>query len=351
MKNRTREYFTPRAANRVSTDPHLTRFADWQILRASFPFLDTPNRSVQTAIAASFSPQAHNPADQAGKKAGNKDSAGMTPPDPLTGRQEAANGSPPAESAASLTRQGWAALEQGEPQQAVQHFRRALRLRPNHAAARSGIVEALKARQPVYRWLLGWFFWLSRFQPSTQIAVMIVAFLALRLINGVAAEYREWAPYLWPVLIVIFGLCMLLGLASPLFDVLLRLDPVGEKSLDEDQRRGANLMLFNLLAPLPLLVWFLMTADGLGIVGWILLTMVALPSSAIYRVAAGWPRWSMTAITLATVGMISPLLFASLLGLTNWAEADRSHWIKLSVYSLIAAQLAATVLLAFRGKR
>lgn len=275
----------------------------------------------------------------------------MTPPDPLTGRPEAAEGAPPAESAAALTRQGWAALEQGEPQQAVQHFRRALRLRPNHAAARSGIVEALKARQPVYRWLLGWFFWLARFQPSTQIAVMIVAFLALRLLSGIAAEYREWAPYLWPVLIVIFGGCLLSGLASPLFDVLLRLDPVGEKSLDEDQRRGANLLLFNLLAPAPLLAWFVLMANGPGIVAGILLTMTALPSSAIYRVAAGWPRWTMTAITLAAVGMISPLLIAAILELPNWQEAERANWIKLSVYSLIATQLAATVLLAFRGKR
>ena len=276
----------------------------------------------------------------------------MTPPDPLAGiGHEAGTGAPPAESAVSLTNQGWAALEQGEPQQAMQHFRRALRLRPNHAPARNGVVEALKARQPLYRWLLGWFFWMARFQPSTQIGVMIVAFLALRLISYLAQEYSEWAPFLWPVLIVLFGICLLSGLASPLFDVLLRLDPVGEKSLDDDQRRGADLLLFNLLAPLPLLAWFALTNNGPGIVASILLTMTSLPSSAIYRCAAGWPRWSMIGITLAVIAMIAPLLFAALFDIPGWPDADRSNWIKFSVYALIVAQVFATTLLATQWKR
>jgi tetratricopeptide (TPR) repeat protein len=274
----------------------------------------------------------------------------MTSPDPLANRRAAnpeSDFSQPtaaAEVAVALTNQGWAALEQGEPQQAVQHFRRALRLRPNYSRARSGIVEALKAHHPLYRQLLSWFFWLSRFQPATQIGVMLAAFLAIRLIMVVGGES------VWPLSLAFLGVCVLLGLASPLFDVLLRIDPDGGQSLDADQRRGANLLLFNLLAPLPLILWFSLTNNGLGIVTWILFTLTSLPSSAIYRCRAGWPRWTMIVITTAVLAMITPLLVGALLEVPGWTSNERLKWIEYSFYSLIGAQLVATMLLTLRGR-
>lgn len=250
-----------------------------------------------------------------------------------------------ADTAVALTNQGWAALEQGEPQQAVQHFRQALRLRPNYSPARSGIVEALKAHHPLYRRLLSWFFWLSRFRPATQIGVMLAAFLAIRLIMVFGGESA------WPLSIAFLAICVLLGLASPLFDVMLRIDPVGGQSLDTDQRRGANLLLFNLLAPLPLLLCFALTNNGLGIVVWILFTLTSLPSSAIYRCQAGWPRWLMMVITTAVLAMITPLLVGALVQVPGWSNHDRMQWIEYSFYSVIGAQLVATMLLTLRGRR
>jgi len=285
----------------------------------------------------------------------------MTSSDPPAGRHDAAGEEPTpshpgqllaaaADSAVALTNQGWHALEQGEPQQAVQHFRRALRLRPNYARARSGVVEALKARHPLYRWLLTWFFWLSRFSPFAQITVVFAAFLLLRLMTLGAGESSSWAFVLAPLSIALFGLCVLLGLASPLFDVLLRIDPVGEKSLEEDQRRGANLLLLNLLAPLPLLLWFAMTNNGLGIVACIFLMFAALPSSAIYRCAAGWPRWLMAIITIAVLAMITPLLVGAVVEVPGWLNSERLKWIEYNVYVLIVAQFASAFLLTLRGR-
>ncbi len=272
----------------------------------------------------------------------------MKSPDPLADSPAEKNSgsfTPATDSAVALTNQGWAALEQGEPQQAVQHFRRALRLRPNYARARSGIVEALKAHHPLYRQLLRWFFWLSRFQPATQIGVMMVAFVVLRLVMYLGGESA------WPLSIAFLGVCVLLGLASPLFDVLLRIDPVGGQSLDADQRRGANLLLINLLAPLPLLFWFLATSNGLGIVVWILFTLTSLPSSAIYRCQAGWPRWTLMAATTAVLLMITPLLVSALVQVHGWPTTERLKWIEITFYSLIGAQLVATMLLTLRGRR
>jgi hypothetical protein len=279
----------------------------------------------------------------------------MTFPEPLAGRPAAVDlpskaDAPPGETAASLTNLGWAALERGEHQAGIQFFRRALRLRPDHARARSGVVEALKARHPLYRGLLAAFFWMSHFPPATQMGMMVGAFLALRVITTLAAYNSEWAPFLWPVLIVMLGLLILSGLASPLFDVILRVDPLGRDALSDDQRRGANLLLLNLALPLAVLFLSIWAGSRLGIVAWILLSMTALPSSAIFRCVPGWPRWVMTAITLGVLAMIAPLLSNAFVELPTWNDSQRANWIAACVYSLIGAQLAATMLLALRGR-
>src|SRR5262245_3830355 len=143
----------------------------------------------------------------------------MSSPDSPAARQEAAelppNKGPAAETVLSLTNQGWAALESGEPHEALQHFRRALRLRPDYERARSGVVEALKARHPLYRWVLGGFFWLTRFPPTLQIGVMLAAFFALRVISAIVASQAELGRVLWPVMIAILAICIVGGLASP----------------------------------------------------------------------------------------------------------------------------------------
>lgn len=279
----------------------------------------------------------------------------MTFPEPLAGRQDASEPiaqaeSPAKETAGSLTKQGWAALERGEHQHAVQYFRRALRLRPHDARARAGVVEALKARHPLYRRVLAAFFWLSRFSPAGQIGLMLVAFLALRVLSTLAEYKSEWAPFLWPPLIGILGLFVLSGLASPLFDVALQLDPLGRDSLSDDQRRGANLLILNLVLPLPVLFLALWLGNPLGIVVWILLTMTALPTSAIYRCAPGWPRWLMAAISASVLAGLAPLLSSGFVGWPDWDDTERMFWIRAGVYSLILAQVSATVLLTMRGK-
>src|SRR6185436_32555 len=64
--------------------------------------------------------------------------------------------------------QGWALLEKGDPKQAMIHFREALRLKPDLEFARIGIIEAMKARNFVYRWLLAYFLWMAKLPRQVQ---------------------------------------------------------------------------------------------------------------------------------------------------------------------------------------
>ena len=59
-------------------------------------------------------------------------------------------------------------LHQAQPKAALEHFREALRLDPNLQYAQAGIVEALKARNPIYRWMLGYFLWMGRLSDRAK---------------------------------------------------------------------------------------------------------------------------------------------------------------------------------------
>jgi hypothetical protein len=253
-----------------------------------------------------------------------------------------------AERVKALVKQGWEALEQDQPQQAMLRFRQALRIRPSHPGAQAGIVESLKARHRVYRWLLARVFALGRLPPAVQIGLMVVAFLALRILSSVVAVNPQWGPVVWPLLLLIFGGCVLIGLATPIFTMLLSLDPDAREALSDDERRGATALLGSLLLPLPVLLYSLFTNTGLGLVVWILLTMVALPASAIYRCASGWPRWIMIAVTIVVIMLIMPLLVSVFGDLPGINEQARSNLIRAVVYALLGAQMLATLLQSLR---
>ena len=46
------------------------------------------------------------------------------------------------------------------------HFKETLRINPSLDWARAGMVETLKARNFIYRWLLQYFFFMARLQPQ-----------------------------------------------------------------------------------------------------------------------------------------------------------------------------------------
>jgi tetratricopeptide (TPR) repeat protein len=209
--------------------------------------------------------------------------------------------------------QGWALLHAGQPRQALDHFREALRLDPELEWARAGIVEALKARNFIYRWMLAWFLWMSRLTPGTRWALVIGAYFGSRFIRQLASSSPELAPFLWPLLYAYFGFVLLTWLAPSFFNLLLRLDRFGRYALSADQIRGANLLAGCLLAALICLSTMLATASGILFYGTIMFVALSLPVSAIYVCDAGWPRQTMAVISLGLFGAVLLVLTVGLL--------------------------------------
>jgi Flp pilus assembly protein TadD len=199
---------------------------------------------------------------------------------------------------------GWALLHQGKPREALVHFREALRIDPTFEYAQLGIVESLKARNPIYRWMLAYFLWMARLSGRAQWGVVIGGYIGYRMLRGFARNNPEWAPWILPLLIVYVVFGLLTWFAYPLFNLLLRFNRFGWYALSRDQRTASNwfgacLVLFAAAAVIAvvwnaeLALWTAGFAVGM-----------ALPLVTIYRCDEGWPRQAMTAFTgaMAVVG-------------------------------------------------
>ncbi len=193
------------------------------------------------------------------------------------------------EDALSHANQGWALVEQGDIPRALSHFKEALRLDPEMEYARVGIVEALKARHFVYRWMLRYFLWMNRLSGKAQWGIVIGGYLGYRLLGAAADANPRLAPFIWPVLGAYIAFALLTWLARPLFDLLLRFNKFGRLALSREQTTASNavgaclfLALGSLAAAFTVSSVFYLVAGFFG--------LLLLPVAGTFRVPEGWPR-------------------------------------------------------------
>jgi hypothetical protein len=159
---------------------------------------------------------------------------------------------------------GWQEIRGGNLDAAMTHFREALRLDSSQAWAREGVVEALKARNPIYRAMLAYFLWTARLQPKVLWGFILGGFVLSKILRDFAKSNPEWAPYIWLVLGPYFAFCLMTWIADPLFNLLLRTHPIGRVALSQRQVEAANWFGGSLLlALLSLAGWFVLEADPL----------------------------------------------------------------------------------------
>ncbi len=217
------------------------------------------------------------------------------------------------EDALSQANKGWTLLEQGDYRGAQVCFREALRLRPGLDWARSGMVTALKARNPIYRLLLNYFLWMSRFSPRVQWVLIIGLFIGYRVLCSMAEQIPALAPLVWPIVILYLAFVLLSWLADPLFNLLLRLDRFGKYVLSRDQTMGANLVGACALGVILGIVVGLAIGSSAALLVALGCALLTIPCSAIFRCDRGWPRQAMGLYTgglvlLGVLGLVGTML-------------------------------------------
>ena len=256
------------------------------------------------------------------------------------------------ENALTHANQGWTLLHRREPVKAMEHFREALRLDPTLDWARAGIVEALKARHFVYRWMLSYFLWMSRLSGQAQWMIIIGLFIAMRVLRGLARNNPELAPYITPVLIAYIVFVVLTWTADPLFNLLLRLNRFGRLALSRDQLVASNWVgACVLLALIGLVSWLIGHDDGLIVA--LVFGLLVLPISGTFHMPKGWPFMTMACYTgvCALIGFaaIGPLFLPE--GAVNGLGQIQVAALGLFVLGIFLSGWIANGLAAARPKR
>ena len=214
---------------------------------------------------------------------------------------------------------GLGLLHEGRMTEALEAYREALRLDPTNEMARSGLVEALKARNPLYAWLLRAMLLLGRLSGRAS----FVLYIGFFLIQRTGRELVRRDPSLLPIFVPLVGVYLLFVwltfAAGPLFNLILRLDPLGRHALSEEQRLESSIVGPLVAVGAPAAILAIVTGAPLPATIAITALGLVVPISSTFTCDAGWPRTVMALVTIL-VGLLGALGIAfALTGRTELA--------------------------------
>ena len=184
--------------------------------------------------------------------------------------------------------QGWAFLHRNQPKQALEHFREALRLDPDNDFARSGLLNAIKAENVVFRSVLAFLLFMGRQRMAMQWVLIIGITIGRSILTNVAKAHPELGFIIYPLLALMAVAIYSTWLANPLMNLVMRTHPQGRHALTRDDYHQANLIGACLLLAGGLFVTELFL--GLKHVPSFMILLLSIPLTSIHDASPGWPR-------------------------------------------------------------
>jgi tetratricopeptide (TPR) repeat protein len=241
---------------------------------------------------------------------------------------------------------GWILLSHGKSHhKALEYFREALRLNPNLEWARSGIIEALKAKNPLYRLMLRYFLWSSRLNNITRWAFTIGLYFAVRLLlvglNEVGLKQLVIVVAIAYLLFVIFT-----WIADPLFTLLLRFDKFGRLALSETEVKQSNYWGACFSIAILSFCLYLFTNHNSALIGTAVFGLLLVPTAASFHCQVGFPRRTMIIYTVCLAALGAFGIILSLYSIKSWIIP-----IGMFLVGTVASSWVATLLTAIRVKK
>lgn len=242
------------------------------------------------------------------------------------------------DNALSHANQGWNCLHANDPRRAKEHFREALRLDPTLDYAREGMLEALKARNPVYRLMLAYYLWIGRQSGWLQWAFILGVFFGGRVIGALHETAPRFSWLFTPLLVIFYAFIYLSWTSQPLFNLMLRLDRFGRHVLSKDQRRGSTVFGLVFFATLAALGWWLYSKLALALALTLLFAILSLCVAATWN-RQGRNRWILGLATLALLVVALSSLTLTLLGNEKGYTLARGFMFGFIGFQLLAISL------------
>lgn len=142
---------------------------------------------------------------------------------------------------------GWGLLEKGDHKKALEHFKESLKSNPNYTYAQAGMLQALKASNPVYRMFLKYAFWMGNLTAKYQWAVLIGFFLGFRALRALANTNPALQPYLTPLIFALAIIAFSTWIITPVSNLFLRFNKYGQLLLSKKEKLSSGFVALSLL--------------------------------------------------------------------------------------------------------
>jgi len=200
---------------------------------------------------------------------------------------------------------GWGLLEKGDHKKALTHFKEALSNDPTNVYAQSGMLEALKAANPVYRMFLKYAFWMKNLTAKYQWGVIIGFYLVFRVLKTVAQKNEILQPYLNPLIVSLALIALSTWIIAPISNLFLRFNKYGKLLLDKKEKLSSNFVAVSLGAFLVgMLLYFLLSDEKMLTIAVFGFAMM-LPLGTMFSPTKSKYGLLIYTIALAVVGLIA----------------------------------------------
>lgn len=135
---------------------------------------------------------------------------------------------------------GWGLLEKGDYKKAMEHFKEALQNDPNNKYAQSGLLQAIKATNPIYRLYLKYAFFIGKLSAKYQWGVVIGFYLGVRGLQYMANTYEAIQPYLNPLIVALGIIAFSTWVIKPISNLFLRFNKYGQLLLTKAEKISSN---------------------------------------------------------------------------------------------------------------
>jgi tetratricopeptide (TPR) repeat protein len=235
---------------------------------------------------------------------------------------------------------GWGLLHRGLSDQALTHFKAALKEEPLNEYAKEGMLEAMKAKFPVYRYFLMLMLWLGRLKGNNQWAVIIGGYILYRILFSLAESYEALQPVLFPVI----GLMVLFFISSwifsPLMNLYLLTNAYGKFTLSDHQKSSARWVGVALLTSVLSLIFYLLF-DNQGLLSFAFFAFaMMIPLGTMFNPISKSGRQKLVWVTIVIAIFV---ILDSILAISN--GTFMSSILFLPILSLVAYQWFANYLI------
>ncbi|MDB4768698.1 MAG: tetratricopeptide repeat protein [Saprospiraceae bacterium] len=228
------------------------------------------------------------------------------------------------------TNKGWIAIENNNYNEGVTHFKEALRLAPTFSFAKTGLKEAIKGKNIVYRQILKFFLWTNKMNDKGRWQLVIGAYIVYISSIKLAENYPALAPFFYPFIMFYIMFAFSSWIAQPLSNLFLRLHPLGKLALSEDEKIASNIVgtflgigitlffvffITNSFLWIALGIWFIIMLVPVG--GIFMMEKSSRPRKylTIYGVVIGFSGLAFIGLDLLVNIQVMPLIYAFILGI------------------------------------